>query len=302
MKKLSESVWGDLHSRGIGELEREEDEINHLDMEGLYDYLQEKYKGKIFTIRLFDSSGVDKDITIEPIEYVSLTTQSGEFKGHPGLNYILVNSVRQRKFSSDIMSQLTNRFNIKKSYYGRLKITEKDDTCTNQTFVDLIDIFVNNKENILTESVWADLHSRGVGETEREEDNINNFGMEELYQYILTQYKQVNKKSRPLKTSAENRAFLTIPVFIPENYMGVIRLNADFIDDMIDSLRLGASIYECSEFSDELKKRFNIEHTQTNYSLILTPKEGKLSNQTFIDLMDLIIEKVKKPIWKKREV
>lgn len=300
MKKLSESVWGDLHSRGIGEIEREEDEINHLDMEGLYDYLQEKYKGKIFTIRLFDSSGVDKDITIEPIEYVALTTQSGEFKGHPGLNYILVNSVRQRKFSSDIMSQLTNRFNIKKGFYGRLKITEKDDTCTNQTFVDLIDIFVNNKENILTESVWADLHSRGVGETKREEDNINHFGMEELYQYILTQYKQVNKISGPLKTSAENKAFLTIPVFIPENYRCVIRLNADFIDDMIDSLTLNTSIYECSEFSDELKKRFNIEQAP-NYSLILTPKEGKLSNQTFIDLMDLIIEKVKKPIWKKRE-
>ena len=46
MKKLSnieESVWGDIRKRGNGTDVKKEDDVNHLDMDDFYDYLNKTY-------------------------------------------------------------------------------------------------------------------------------------------------------------------------------------------------------------------------------------------------------------------
>ena len=44
MKKLSESIWSDMQDRSSGETVRKEDDINLLDSDGLYDYINKHYK------------------------------------------------------------------------------------------------------------------------------------------------------------------------------------------------------------------------------------------------------------------
>ena len=44
MRKLSESIWSDMQDRSAGETVRKEDDINLLDSDGLYDYINKHYK------------------------------------------------------------------------------------------------------------------------------------------------------------------------------------------------------------------------------------------------------------------
>ena len=51
MKKLSESIWSDIQDRSSGEIERKEDDVNNLDIEGLGEYILDHYiidDGNIF--------------------------------------------------------------------------------------------------------------------------------------------------------------------------------------------------------------------------------------------------------------
>ena len=44
MIKLSESIWSDIQDRSAGDTVRKEDDINLLDSNGLYDYINKHYK------------------------------------------------------------------------------------------------------------------------------------------------------------------------------------------------------------------------------------------------------------------
>ena len=44
MRKLSESIWSDIQDRSAGDTVRKEDDINLLDSNGLYDYINKHYK------------------------------------------------------------------------------------------------------------------------------------------------------------------------------------------------------------------------------------------------------------------
>ena len=44
MRKLSESVWGDIRKKSLGQEERIEDDVNNLNMEGFFDYILKHYR------------------------------------------------------------------------------------------------------------------------------------------------------------------------------------------------------------------------------------------------------------------
>ena len=43
MRKLSESIWSDIQDRSSGETVRKEDDVNILDRDGFFDYLDRRY-------------------------------------------------------------------------------------------------------------------------------------------------------------------------------------------------------------------------------------------------------------------
>ena len=64
MKKLSESVWMDIHRRSNGDQERKEDDVNLLDFNGLYEYFQNNYDVLINT-----SFSLDIDVKKTRIDF-----------------------------------------------------------------------------------------------------------------------------------------------------------------------------------------------------------------------------------------
>ena len=70
MRKLSESVWMDIHKQSTGDIERKEDDVNLLDFEGLYAYFQNNYDVLIDTSFPLDID-VNKSMITFPVFRIS---------------------------------------------------------------------------------------------------------------------------------------------------------------------------------------------------------------------------------------
>ena len=82
--------------------------------------------------------------------------------------------------------KLKERFNVQMPNVNRRTITEKDGTCTNQTYVDVIDFFLDNIDNMLVnESVWGDMRKKSSGEQLRKEDEMSDADFDALNDCIF---------------------------------------------------------------------------------------------------------------------
>ena len=182
MKKISESAWGDMMRRSSGEIIRKEDDVNLLDVDGLYDYIKSKYEKKVFYIDKDNYGKLNKkNIVVDVIDKVSLFTYYDE---DDKIEHILL-SWSKVKIRHSFMWTLTEKFNVKITDPYRRIIKEKDDTCTNQTYIDLIDFFLENMDSIVVnESAWGDMMRRSSGEITRKEDEIPQEIQKALASYI----------------------------------------------------------------------------------------------------------------------
>ena len=151
MKKLSnilnESAWGDMMRRGSGEDIRKEDDISHLDRDGLYDYIYDLYvpvsefpqplkaqttpENKYFVIGLFRS----KDDTSKIYQlYV-------RFKGEL-IDTIFINA--DLYCCEEFKDVLFERFKVIEDNLKGLIIQDKDGKTTNQLCIDLIQTVIEN--------------------------------------------------------------------------------------------------------------------------------------------------------------
>jgi hypothetical protein len=162
---IKESVWADIHRRSNGEQERKEDDINLMGEMDLYDYIDinlgddlEYYNTGPFV------QNTDDSIVVEVIEDVSIYYSYIKEEPHS----IFIFPYHGKKIDA---TKLEDDFYVEKRGRG-YKITEKDGTICNKTYIRLIKFFIDNKDSI-TESVWSDIHKRSNGTTVRKEDSFN---------------------------------------------------------------------------------------------------------------------------------
>jgi hypothetical protein len=74
------------------------------------------------------------------------------------------------KIPMPFLAELAERFKIENPNAMRRIITEKDGSCTNKTFVDVIEFFIEHKDNLINESIWSNINKRSEGNQERVED------------------------------------------------------------------------------------------------------------------------------------
>ena len=78
MKKLSESVWADIHKRSNGKQVRKEDDVDNLDMEEFYDYLNDHYetlKNTVIGLHKYD----DLYVLLVPVVFSELNLRRKSF-------------------------------------------------------------------------------------------------------------------------------------------------------------------------------------------------------------------------------
>ena len=183
MKKLSqivESIWSDIQDRSSGDVIRKEDDvINHFDVYDFYDYIESKYKSKIeyLSIGVFDHVGLykeadAKDIHIEPYENdMRMYVFYYDTKDISSIKFIFSKS---SKWNLDILKK---KFNLKPTgehddCNDRFEISERDGEITNQMVLNILDTLIDNKDQILKESIWSDIQDRSSGDVVRKEDEL----------------------------------------------------------------------------------------------------------------------------------
>ena len=162
-KFIKESIWSDIQDRSAGDTVRKEDDINTLDLNEFYAYIKDQYKTKVEYIDLDAMGGENGDVlSVDITENVILFYKPK--RGHILLSWSRI------KIPMPFFDELIDRFKVENPHAMRKIITEKDGSCTNKTFVDVIDFFLGHKETIMNESIWSDIQDRSAGDTVRKED------------------------------------------------------------------------------------------------------------------------------------
>lgn len=155
MKKLSESVWGDIRKRAEGNIIRKEDDVNHMNFDTFADYIKDNYseKGDWFSI-VESSDEKSRHIEIDIISGITLS-----FNEVDGKIYNIL--IQSGKKYVDVPG-LKKIFNVNILGSSTYSVLEKDWTKSNNTFVKLIEFFLDKKTN---ESVLGDIRKRSEGNT-----------------------------------------------------------------------------------------------------------------------------------------
>lgn len=179
MKKLSESVWTDIHRRSNGAQIRKEDGVNHMNFDTFADYIKDNYseKGDWFSV-VESSDEKSRHIEIDIISGIDLS-----FNVVDGEIYNILIHNNANKYID--VPGLKKIFNVNILGSGTFGVVEKDWTKSNNTFVKLIEFFLEKKTN---ESVWTDIHRRSNGTQTRKEDSIDRLNLDEFYKYLYEMY------------------------------------------------------------------------------------------------------------------
>ena len=144
LSKITESIWSDMQDRSAGITQRKEDDINHLDRDGLFDYIYDLYK----------------QIAIHPLPLKSQTSPTHIYFSIPifksdyrvyRLNCIFyitkISEITRMASDADVKDfkqALIDNFDATINSNGALTITAKDGTVSNQVCMDLIKTIVEN--------------------------------------------------------------------------------------------------------------------------------------------------------------
>lgn len=142
-KSVNESVWGGMLDRSVGDSVRKEDDINNLDMDGLYNLIFDLYelvdedsiplKGHVSQSRTYFHIPIFKNHHIYPLDVIFDDNKISEIK-------LMTYMVCIENFKHP----LTDKFSIIKNPDDSLKITSKDGEVSNQICMDLIKTIVED--------------------------------------------------------------------------------------------------------------------------------------------------------------
>ena len=151
MRKLSEiteSIWSDMQDRSAGDTVRKEDDINLLDSDGLYDYINKNYKGIVPYAFITNIGGMLSVPIIRGTVHICVW-YSPESK-------IKTVSIGDGMISQvdGLLNLLYDNFSIKEingkhdDEYTLYWISPKDGSeVTNKFFIDVIDFLLENIPN-----------------------------------------------------------------------------------------------------------------------------------------------------------
>ena len=296
-RKENESIWSDMQERGTGDLVKKEDDINHLDRNGLYDYLKSHYtlinpQYKIVNSPSCDSIEVPVFHKITNTEYIRRWFTKDEVL----IPYVFPYMV------NGLFRLLIHRYKLKQDITGRYYIISPADSSsvTNKFFLEVLDFiteFVPRDarcvEKMVKESVWSDMQDRGSGDIVKKEDDVNLMNGQKFYEHLKKTYDISQSKGGYHKFSNGDE-LIDISLFeyqaphaIYEDHAGLLYYPSD------NSVTIGCTSQKYKKIFSELISNFF-----ANKEGVYFEKEyfHNVDNKMIIELLDLIIENIKQPL------
>ena len=145
---MNESIWSDIQDRSSGKVVRREDDVNILDINGLYEHIYDLYKQvNSFPLPMapFDSYMSEKKIQCFSIpifkENYKIYRLDVIFANNKISSLSLMATDENVRYFKQV---LMDNFKVTIKDNKALKIEEKDGTLTNQTCMKLISVIVTN--------------------------------------------------------------------------------------------------------------------------------------------------------------
>ena len=148
MKRLSESVWGNIRKKSLGQEVRKEDDIEHLDRDGLYDYIFSIYElvNEYPKALKSETTPENKYISLPLFKINKLYKLGISF--HNGVIYEINLQAGQAEIK-EFKDELIKNFDAELKDNGSFKITSKDGKVSNQICMDFIQFVIENSSNPL---------------------------------------------------------------------------------------------------------------------------------------------------------
>ena len=314
MKKLSESIWSDMQDRSTGEIVRKEDDIDHLDINELCEYLKTIYK-----------TDSDNDINVIKIEgnpYLLICLYEDEYGYYKYIYYdgdyisIQFDVIETLKCFSEFERKFSIRLTKNDFVVDRIEIYPKDKTripVTNKFFIEVLDFILDKikapleqmieKISNIKESIWSDMQDRSTGEIVRKEDSVDLLGYVEFFVYLTEHYQPKSKKDNEkiggrISIIDTDIAEIFIPIEFINGSIKTLRIEMSKKDNSIVSIAVSPTL---------LNKYVNLERMLDNYTLhtskyndgIYLKSKKKTTNQTVVNLIDMFLDVVDNPILEK---
>ena len=160
MIKLSESIWSDMQDRSAGDVVRKEDDINHLDYVEFFTYLTEHYKpkSKKDNEKIGGRTPITNMNVIEifiPIESIDDRIKTLMIVISNKDNSIVSIATSQTLFDKyvNLERTLSNNYTLNSSKNSPSVYIKSNKKPTNNTIVNLIDIFLAAVDNPILERI-----------------------------------------------------------------------------------------------------------------------------------------------------
>ena len=286
LSKIDESTWGDMVKRAEGDAIRKEDDVNLLDFDGLYAYVNKKYKDDVYKIKKGKLMGGDGQYCeLFPIDenmWISIFYKTPyEIRN---ISIMWNDTVRE-----SFIDKLRERFKTQDFFLSQyVEIQEKDSTVSNQTYIDLIDFVLSCsvKDVFITESTWGDMARRAEGEQIRREDDVNLMDMEGFIDYITSHYRFKQGHSY---VTINDMSILSIPMFKGVNVTYDDQANwVTASPSLVDGLR--QLFYKLKEEYIVTYKKEQKSKITFNVYIQIEPKKGEVTKKFYLDVLDFIID------------
>jgi len=142
-KSVNESVWGGMLDRSVGDTVRKEDDINKLDLDGMWDYIQKNYTTVVHAMPLMSRHDSSSFISY-PMFIVGYTLYriDLQFKNDK-ISEIQLEA--NNKICSEFIDILKEKYDVDDcGGFGMIKIHSKTHKLTNQDAIDIINTIIDN--------------------------------------------------------------------------------------------------------------------------------------------------------------
>lgn len=145
-KSVNESIWSDIQDRSSGQQIRKEDDIEHLDRDGMFGYIYDIYEQdpSITQTKALTSGSSDGDqyfsLPMFVFDYTLYRLAAHYINGKISRIILFANSDECQEF----YKELTDNFKVFVKPNGAREIEAKDGTISNKLLLDVIDVISTN--------------------------------------------------------------------------------------------------------------------------------------------------------------
>ena len=321
MKDLNESLWADVQSQASGEVDKKEDDVNHLDFYDFYEYLTGRYTNRK------SINGKDYIVKVDDSKFISLITFEDtkdsrfyrvgicDFDKKP---YITIPK-REFLIRSNYFKKISEAFEL-----TELEALDTFDTpkyivkpkdggeVNNRFFITVIDFLIDNveppyvasieREDGVRESLWADVQSQASGEVIKKEDDVNKLDIPAFKEYLQNRY--VDKDH----TGIYSKHFVYTTDDLNDVYVFFARPHANgtsyvlWFNSEDDIITFGTGLpVECPDIYNKLVDAYEVEYTNIGKGKFYVIEPGKkATNKLFVEILDFAIDSGAKEVILKR--